>query len=142
MEMETKGLGAGSYPEPPFARKPAALVCDLCGDPDNLLEVSGMVMCRPCREKFYLESCQDRMWDFINAQPMDVYNFAVDYWFSQLPKGDQGRVAMEALKREFSFPLYYNEYQLNQLIKGYAAENKSEFADYMDKLEAREVTSC
>lgn len=29
MEMETKGLGAGSYPEPPFARKPAALVCDL-----------------------------------------------------------------------------------------------------------------
>ena len=48
---------------------------------------------------------------------------------------------MEALKREFAFPLYYNEYQLNELIKSYATEFKSEFADYMDKLEAREVVA-
>lgn len=142
MSMETKGLGAGSYPEPPFAPESPSPVCDFCGAPDNLLEVGGMVLCRTCREKFYLESCQDRMWDFINAQPMDVYNFAVEHWFDQLPKSDQGRIALEALKREFSLPLYYNEYQLNELIKGYAAEYKSEFADYMDKLEAREMPSC
>lgn len=142
MNMETKGLGAGSYPEPPFMPASSSPVCDMCGDPDELLEVEGMVLCRSCREKFYLEACRDKMWDFINAQPMDVYNFAVDYWFHQLPKSDQGRVAMEALKREFAFPLYYNEYQLNELIKSYATEFKSEFADYMDKLEAREVQPC
>lgn len=142
MNMETKGLGAGSYPEPPFMPASSSPVCDMCGDPDGLLEVGGMVLCRSCREKFYLEACRDKMWDFINAQPMDVYNFAVDYWFQQLPKSDQGRVAMEALKREFAFPLYYNEYQLNELIKSYATEFKSEFADYMDKLEAREVQPC
>lgn len=141
MNVETKGLGAGSYPEPPFMTAPSSPVCDMCGDPDELLEVGGMVLCRSCREKFYLEACRDKMWDFINAQPMDVYNFAVDYWFHQLPKSDQGRVAMEALKREFAFPLYYNEYQLNELIKNYATEFKSEFADYMDKLEAREVVA-
>lgn len=141
MNVETKGLGAGSYPEPPFVPASSSPMCDMCGDPDRLLEVGGMVLCRSCREKFYLEACRDKMWDFINAQPMDVYNFAVDYWFHQLPKIDQGRVAMEALKREFAFPLYYNEYQLNELIKNYATEFKSEFADYMDKLEAREVVA-
>lgn len=141
MNVETKGLGAGSYPEPPFVPASSSPMCDMCGDPDELLEVGGMVLCRSCREKFYLEACRDKMWDFINAQPMDVYNFAVDYWFHQLPKSDQGRVAMEALKREFAFPLYYNEYQLNELIKNYATEFKSEFADYMDKLEAREVVA-
>ena len=61
MNMETKGLGAGSYPEPPFVPASSSPMCDRCGDPDGLLEVGGMVLCRYCREKFYLEACRDKM---------------------------------------------------------------------------------
>ena len=141
IDFENRELGGGSYPEPPDTPETERPVCDECGEEENVKEVSGIALCRACREEFYLQAYQDKMWEFINREPIDRYNFSVNFWFSQLPKNDQAVIAMEALKREFSFPLSYNEAQLQALVSSYAREYKSEFADYLDKTEAREVVS-
>lgn len=132
MNMETKGLGAGSYPEPPAIQESDYPVCEGCGDDYNLKDIDGHILCRSCREGLYVHDYQDRAWEFINATTEDKLNFCFSWWFNQLSKPEKADILMEALKREFSIPFPWNQYQLKSMLRSYTEEYKSDFCDYLD----------
>lgn len=143
MIIETRGLGAGSYPEPPdIPETPQALLCEECGDDYNVKEIDGVPLCLDCRKRYYLETRKNEIWEFINSSVNLQYDFAVDFWFLEtLKKSEQARIALEAVKREFSFPLPENQGFLSHLLLKFAKEYDNEFLDYLDDKYAREVVA-
>lgn len=131
--METKGLGAGSYPEPPTLESPGMLICENCGEESGLMNVNGHVLCRDCRMFLYIKDYLDKGWEFINSSTEDKLNFVTSWWLATLSQEDQAQILIEAMKREFSVPFPWREFQIKSMIKSYLEEYKSEFCDYMDK---------
>lgn len=143
MNIETRGLGAGSYPEPPdIPETPRDLFCEECGDDYNVKDIDGRALCMDCRKRYYLKTRQNEIWNFINSSVLFQYEFAVDFWLLEtLEKSEQARVVLEALKREVSFPLPENQGYLRYLLLKFANRNDDEFLDYLDKEYAREVVA-
>ena len=131
MSIETRGLGAGSYPEPPDIEEDTGPRC-ACGETHNLREVDGVTMCRWCREDYYLDNCREDYWEFINASVADKFDFAVTRWFLTLEPQEQARVAVEAFQREFSSPFPQLQNLRDEIIRDYMEVSKSEFADFVE----------
>lgn len=134
MEMETRGLGAGSYPDAPDIEEDTGPVCSKCGDPrelHDLREVDGELMCRWCLEDYYLDNCRDKYWGFIKT-PEQQYEFSVKHWFLTLEPKEQARIALEAFQREFSGPFPQRQNLRDEIIRDYMEISKSDFADYIE----------
>lgn len=133
MNMETKGLGAGSYPEPTEPKILNAPICESCGEEDGLRSIDGHIVCRECRKNLYSMDYQDRAWEFINSTTEDRLNFALNWWFDNLSDSEKAEVLISALKQYFSLPFYWSQHQFQSLIKSYVLENDDDFCDYLDK---------
>ncbi len=128
--IETSGLGAGSYPEAPDLPEHEEPECFNCGWTEGLEEVDGILLCRDCREKYYLENCRDQYLAFVSG-PQEIGRLALE-WFLGLDEEEQGRVAAECFKQEFSFPLPQKQNQRDEIIAKYVQANAEAFAEYIE----------
>lgn len=130
----TRGLGAGSYPEPPdvpdYDHEPR---CVECGWTQDLKEVDGKLLCRDCREAYYLENCRDLYWRFITGSPEERRRFAVDWWFNNLWEDTQGEILFRAFQREFESGLPQVLNLRDQEIDGYVKDHADDFLDYIEE---------
>ena len=128
---ETRGLGAGSYPEAPELPEEGAR-CERCGWHRGLKEVDGQLLCLECRTEYYREACRGRYWSFINRSREEQRRFALEFWFQNLPPEEQGRIAMEAFCHEYETPFPQKQNEKSGIVSEYIHSSKSEFADYIE----------
>ncbi len=131
----TRGLGAGSYPAAPDIPEYDGPTCAECGDDRNLKEIDGKLLCRDCREAYYLENCRNLYWRFISESfsGSTKRDFAVCWWFDNLPEETQGEILFRAFQREFdsSLPQIVNLRETE--ISGYVKDNAGDFLDYIEE---------
>ena len=130
--IETRGLGAGSYPEGPDLPGEEEEKCWECRSPHDLKEADGRVLCRACRKKYYLENCREEYWGFVGRSAGERRRFAVEFWFLNLPPEEQGRIALEAFQREYSSPFPQKQNEKAGLVNEYVHDSAEEFAEYME----------
>lgn len=107
--------------------------CADCGWGQDLKEVNGVLLCRDCREEFYFENCQDKYWDFISGSQEEKQNFALNWWFRNLPKEVQGEIAFQAFRQEFGSNLPQILNMKESEICGYVRDHADRFADYIER---------
>lgn len=129
--METRGLGAGSYPEAPGMPEGGA-VCEKCGWHRGLKEADGMILCRECRAEYYRCVCQGEYWGFLNHSREEQRRFFLEFWFDELPDEEKIRLAGEAFRREYDSPLPQKQNEKAGIIQEYIKDNPGEFADYVE----------
>ena len=129
--MNTMGLGAGSYPEPCREKGEETPRCEECGWPTGIREIDGNFLCEDCREAYVLKAYSEYYWDFITSTPEEKRRFALNWWFQELPKEEQGRLAFEAFEKQFSVPWLQKERERE--ITGYVKDSAEEFLNYIEE---------
>lgn len=129
----TRGLGAGSYPESPDLPEPEEPECAGCGWRRDLREIDGALLCRDCAEKYLLEHCRNRYWKFITSSSEEKRHFALNWWFQNLPEETQGEIAFRAFQREFDSGLPQIVNLRETEISGYVKDNAGDFLDYIER---------
>ena len=130
----TRGLGAGSYPEPPDLPEQEDLACEECGWRQGLRKIDGLMLCRVCAGNYLLEHCRDRYWEFLtnNERGLTKRDFALHWWFENLPEEVRGEVAFQAFQREFASSLPQILNLREQEIGGYVKDHADDFLDYIE----------
>lgn len=133
---ETQGLGAGSYPGAPdlpdYDHEPR---CAECGWGQDLKEINGILLCRDCREVYYLKNCRDLYWKFISESysGSTKRDFALVWWFDNLPEETQGEILFRAFQREFESCLPQVLNLREEEISGYVKDHAGDFLDYIEE---------
>lgn len=130
---DTRGLGAGSYPEPPDLPEQDGPACEECGWQRDLKEVDSRLLCRDCREDYYLENCRSKYWEFITGSRRIRRDFAVDWWFENLPEETQGEIAFRAFQRELDSCLPQLLNLREEEIAGYVKDHADDFLEYIER---------
>lgn len=131
---DTRELGGGSYPDPPDQPEYDEPECEECGWAQGLKKVDGILLCRDCREKYFLEQCRGRYWDFItkNDHGRTKNDFVLNWWFNNLPKETQGEILFRAFQREYESSLPQVLNLREEEITGYVKDHADDFLDYIE----------
>jgi len=131
--IETRGLGAGSYPSAPDLPDYEDWKCFECGWPEGLKEVDGRLLCRDCREAYYLENCRDSCLDFINRDREQQQDFFLTWWFENLPEREKAEIAVRAWEKKYRLkePALQNEAE--GIIQDYVRSERAAFREYIEE---------
>lgn len=127
----TRGLGAGSYPEPPDIPEYEYPVCEECGDDGNLAEIDGKTLCWHCRQKHYIKTAKEsQKWEFIHHDEPTRLQFFKDYWFNSLDNYQQFLI----LRMGFTNTYMHEKSKRKQLalITDFCEANLDEFASFVE----------
>lgn len=130
--IETRGLGAGSYPSAPDLPEYEEPECADCGWTEGLKEVDGVLLCRNCRETYYLESCQDSYLDFINKDREQQQDFFLAWWFENLPEYEKAKIAIRAWEKKYRLDLPALRNEADGIIQDYVHDRRSDFREFIE----------
>lgn len=112
-------------------------LCEGCGDDRGLMEVDGLVLCRTCREDYYITHRKEYAEDFVMHTDLDKAIFLKDWFFGQLDREKQIDILLTAFK-EMKGGM--NHDLAENMMQEYVQDQKDAYCDYLDeKLEAMEV---
>lgn len=130
--METRGLGAGSYPSAPDLPDYEGWKCFDCGWSDGLKEVDGRLLCRDCREAYYLENCRDRYLDFIHRDREQQQDFFLAWWFENLPEREKAEIAVRAWKEKYRLKNPALQSEADRIIQDYVQSEGDAFREFIE----------
>lgn len=131
--IETRELGAGSYPSAPDLPEEERWSCFDCGWSDDLKEVDGRLLCRDCRETYFLENCRDSYLDFINSSREQRQEFFLEWWFENLPEREKAEIAVRAWQEKYRLKEPGLQSEADGIIRDYVQSEGDAFREYIEE---------
>lgn len=124
--------GGGSYPEPPYVPEPDIPECEECYDTESLSVIDGHLLCPHCKADYIFRHADygDYM-RYILDNFQNRYDYFVKWVFDGLSNFEKQIVV------RYGFEKYATRDAREALAKSYVAEDKLDFAEFMERTRGR-----